>query len=265
MNQLVNPNRFYKVNFIAVNTIIINEIQRFFRIWQQTLLPSAITITLYFIIFGTFIGKRVGTIDGFSYMQFIMPGLVMMAIIVNAYSNVSGSFYSVRFQRSVEELLIAPVPNWLIIIGYSAGGIVRGILNGILVMFIALFFTHLTLHHLGITMLIMLLTSILFSLAGFTNALFARNFDEIALIPTFVLTPLTYLGGVFYSLHQLPYHWQVISKFNPVLYMVNSFRYGILGISDVPVNIAIVILTVTTVAVFWLNIYLLRKGVGVRS
>lgn len=263
--QPAQQSDFFQRNITAFKTITANEIIRFLRIWQQSILPSAITITLYFVIFGTFIGKRIGTIEGVSYMQFIVPGLIMMAIITNSYSNTVFSFYSIRFQRSVEELLIAPVPNWLIVIGYTTGGVLRGIINGIIVTAIGLFFTHLQIHHLGITITVVLLTSILFSLAGFTNAIFANTFDDTAIVPTFVLTPLTYLGGVFYSLHQLPEIWQTVSKFNPILYMVNGFRYGILGVSDVPIASALLVISIAIIALFTLNVYLLRKGTNIRT
>ena len=262
MKQKIN---FRKVNTIAFLTILKNEADRFLRIWQQTLLPSAITMTLYFLIFGSFIGKRIGIVENVSYMQFIAPGLIMMAVITNSYANVVSSFYSIRFQHSVEELLVAPVPNWIIVIGFSCGGVMRGLINAILVTAIALLFTDIQVHHIFITISIVLLTSILFSLAGFTNALFARRFDDVAIIPTFVLTPLTYLGGVFYSLQQLPEFWKIVSHFNPILYMVNAFRYGILGISDVPIFGAMIIIIFATVALFSLNMYLLKRGVGIRT
>jgi ABC-2 type transport system permease protein len=256
---------FLKINYIALKTIFVHEMIRFMRIWPQTILPSVITMSLYFIIFGSFIGNQIGTIQHISYMQYIAPGLIMMAIITNAYSNVVSSFYGIRFQRSVEELVVAPVPNWLIVLGYTSGGIARGIVVGFSVTLVSLFFTHLTIHHLGIILLSVLLTSILFSLAGFTNAIFARKFDDVSIIPTFVLTPLTYLGGVFYSLGQLTPTWQLISKFNPILYMVNSFRFGILGISDVPIYLSLLIITTVIILLFVYNIFLLKKGIGIKT
>lgn len=254
-----------KVQAIAFWTLMTNEIKRFMRIWPQTLLPSAITIALYFLIFGSFVGSRIGTTEGVPYMSFIMPGLVMMAIINNTYSNVVSSFYSSRFIHCIDELLIAPVPNWLILLGYISGGIVRGILVGAIVMLVSLFFTHLTVHNLFLTIAVVLLTATLFSLAGFTNGVFARKFDDVSIVPTFVLTPLTYLGGVFYSIKQLPPFWQEVSKFNPVLYMVNGFRYGILGISDVNVLGSMIIVLLCIIGLFALNLYLLRNGVGIKN
>lgn len=255
----------FKVQWVAFSTLIINEVTRFLRVWPQSLLPSAITMSLYFLIFGHFIGSRVGTVDHVSYMDFIMPGLVMMAVITNSYTNVVSSFYTMRFIRCIDELLIAPVPNWLILCGFLSGGVLRGFLIGGIVMLIALFFTHITIHDYTLTILVVLLTSILFSLAGFTNGLFAKKFDDIAIVPTFILTPLTYLAGVFYSINQLPPVWRNISLFNPILYMVNTFRYGILGISDVGIYTALAVIAVAVVILFSLNLYFLKHGIGIRN
>lgn len=255
----------FKIQAIAFYTLVVNEIIRFLRIWPQTLLPSAITMALYFIIFGSFIGNKIGLTEGIPYMSFIMPGLVMMAIITNAYSNVVSSFYSYRFIHCIDELLIAPVPNWLILCGFMCGGILRGILIGVIVMLVSLFFTHLNIHNISFTVLVILLTSTLFSLAGFTNAIFCRKFDDMTIIPTFVLTPLTYLGGVFYSIYQLPKSWQFVSLFNPILYIVDAFRESILGIHEFPIFHALLIITLVTIGLFCLNIYLLRKGIGIRQ
>lgn len=252
-------------NWISFQTIVIREIRRFLRIWPQSLLPPVITMTLYFVIFGSLIGPRIGKMEGFDYMQFIAPGLIMMSVITHAYSNVVSSFYGMRFQRNIEELLVSPTSNFIILLGFIVGGIVRGLLVGGLVTVIALFFTHLQVQHVLITILVVLLSSALFSLAGFTNAIFARNFDDISIIPTFVLTPLTYLGGVFYSISLLPNFWRNLSLGNPVLYMINAFRYGILGISDVHVYFAIAIIAFFTVALFYVNLSLLKKGVGIRT
>lgn len=254
-----------KTNAIALKTIISNEFKRFIRIWPQTLLPSAITITLYFIIFGHFIGSRIGNIHHVTYMQYIAPGLIMLAIITNSYANVVASFYSLRFHKSIEELLIAPVPYWLILLGYISGGVMRGIMVGILVTIVALFFTHLHIYSFGIILVVSLLTAILFSLAGFTNAIFARKFDDISIIPTFVITPLTYLGGIFYSISQLPHFWQQVSKADPILYMVNAFRYGVLGITDIGIEGAFAIITLFIIALFCFNLYLMKRGVGIRT
>src|SRR5690606_7152796 len=214
------------------------EVRRFTRIWPQTLLPPAITMTLYFLIFGNLIGSRIGEMDGYRYMEFIVPGLIMMAVITNSYSNVVSSFFSTKFQHSIEELLVSPIPNWAILAGYITGGVARGLAVGLIVTGMALVFTDLAIQHIGITVSMVVLTAILFSLGGFLNALFARSFDDISIVPTFILTPLTYLGGVFYSITLLPPIWQNLSLANPILYMVNAFRYGILGVSDIPVGIA---------------------------
>ena len=218
--------------FIAFYTILRREIRRFARIWPQTLLPPAITMSLYFAIFGHFIGGRIGKMGGFTYMQYIVPGLIMMSVITNSYSNVSSSFFSAKFQHSIQELLVSPTPNWVILVGYVLGGVARGLCVGVIVTILSLFFTHLALQHLLLTITVVLLTAIMFSLGGFVNAIYAKNFDDVSIVPTFVLTPLTYLGGVFYSIDLLPDFWQKLSLLNPVLYMVNAFRYGILDVSD---------------------------------
>jgi ABC-2 type transport system permease protein len=254
-----------KIYWIAFLTILRKESTRFFRIWIQTLLPPAITMTLYFLIFGNLLGSQIGRIAGFTYMQYIAPGLIMMSVITNAYTNVVSSFYGMRFQKSVEELLVAPLPNALLLLGFVAGGVMRGLIVGLIVTVIALFFTHLTIYNLLAIIVVVLFAAILFALAGFTNALFAKKFDDITIIPTFVLTPLTYLGGVFYSIQLLPDFWRHLSFLNPILYMVNAFRYGILGVSDVSVVSALSLLAVCCVALFWLNVHLLNKGVGIRS
>ena len=251
--------------FIAFVTILRKEMVRFFRIWVQTLLPPIITMTLYFIIFGHLLGTQIQSMQGFSYIQYIAPGLIMMSVITNAYANVVSSFYGARFNKSVEELLVSPIPNYLFLLGYMAGGVMRGIIVGILVTVLALFFTHLHIHNLFIIFSVVLLAAILFSLAGFTNALYAKKFDDISIIPTFVLTPLTYLGGVFYSIKLLPPLWQTISLFNPILYMVNAFRYGILGVSDIQPYTALLMLLLFCIALFALNMRLLNKGVGIRT
>lgn len=217
----------------AFNTIVTREIRRFTRIWAQTLLPPAVTMTLYFIIFGNLIGSRIGEMGGFDYMAFIVPGLIMMAVITNSYANVVSSFFSMKFQRSIEELLVSPVPNWVILAGYVCGGMARGLGIGLIVTLLSLAFTSLTIHSLPMMVVTVFLTSALFSLGGFINAMLATKFDDISIVPTFVLTPLTYLGGVFYSIDMLPEFWQGVSMANPILYMVNGFRFGILGVSDV--------------------------------
>ncbi|MEY2116610.1 MULTISPECIES: ABC transporter permease [Rhodanobacter] len=253
-------------NLVALNTILRREIVRIMRIWTQTLIPPAITMTLYFVIFGKLIGSRIGSVEGgFSYMQYIVPGLVMMSIITNSYGNISSSFFGAKFSRAVEEMLVSPMPNWVILTGYVAGAVVRGLVVGVLVLLIALFFTDLHVMHPLITFTSVLLGATIFSLAGFVNAVYAKKFDDIALVPTFILTPLTYLGGVFYSINMLGEPWQAISRANPILYMVNAFRYGVLGISDVHVGWAFVVMLgfVAVLSVFALQ--LLKRGVGLRS
>ncbi len=225
---------------IAFRTIVKKEIYRFIRIWPQTLLPPAITTTLYFLIFGKLIGDRIGTISGASYMDYIVPGVILMSVISHSYSNVVSSFYSTKFQRNIEELLVAPVPNWVILAGYISGGITRGLLVGIVVALISLLFTHFTVNHIGIALATAVLTATLFSLAGFINALLAESFDDISIIPNFVLTPLSYLGGVFYSVDMLPSIWQTISMGNPILYMVNAFRYGLIGVTDIDIQLTFI-------------------------
>jgi ABC-2 type transport system permease protein len=251
--------------FIAFLTIIRREIRRFMRIWPQTLLPPAITMTLYFAIFGNLIGARIGEMGGFSYMEYIVPGLIMMSIITNSYSNVSSSFFSAKFQHSVQELLVSPTPNWVILMGYVLGGVSRGLLVGLIVTILSLFFTHLQVQHFFITIVVVVLTSVLFSLGGFVNAIFAQSFDDVSIVPTFILTPLTYLGGVFYSIDLLPGFWQQLSLLNPVLYMVNAFRFGILGVSDIDVSWAIFIILSFIVVLFSYGLYLLNRGQGIRN
>ncbi|MBV1790003.1 ABC transporter permease [Marinobacterium sp. D7] len=246
-------------------TIVVKEVRRFTRIWAQTLLPPAITMTLYFIIFGNLIGSRIGEMGGFNYMEYIVPGLIMMSVITNSYGNVVSSFFGTKFQHNIEELLVAPVPNWVILAGYVIGGMARGLAVGLIVTVLSLFFTNLQIHHLGVTISIVLLTSIVFALGGFINAVFANTFDDISIIPTFVLTPLTYLGGVFYSIQLLPEFWQGVSQLNPILYMVNTFRYGILGVSDINVGFAFTMILVFIAVLAGFSLHLLNIGKGIRS
>jgi ABC-2 type transport system permease protein len=250
---------------IAFETIVIKEVRRFTRIWVQTLVPPAITIALYFVVFGNLVGRRIGDMGGFNYMEFIVPGLIMMAVIQNSYSNVVSSFFSHKFQRSVEELLVSPVPNSVILAGFVVGGMVRGLLVGGVVSLMALAFVDLKVEHPLIIISVILLTSLVFSLAGFINALFANSFDDISIIPTFVLTPLIYLGGVFYSSALLPGFWQGVSAMNPIFYMVNTFRYGFLGVSDVPVTVAFLILISFAVLLSGACLWLLNRGTGLRT
>ncbi len=250
---------------IAYLTIIRKEIVRIFRIWSQTLLPSVITISLYYLIFGSFIGSQIRGIGGFSYIQFIVPGLVMMAVITNSFSNVISSFFGAKFQRNLEELLVSPTPEWIIIAGYVTGGVIRGLMVGAIVLGISLIFTQIAIHSTPVIVLFILLAAILFSLAGLLNAIFAKSFDGVSIIPTFVLTPLTYLGGVFYSIKVLPAFWQSVSQVNPILYMVNGFRYGFLGISDVSILLSFGIILVFIVVLLGINLYLFKRGYGLRN
>lgn len=251
--------------WIAFKSIAIKEITRFSRIWIQTLVPPAITMTLYFIIFGNLIGSRIGDMGGFSYMAYIVPGLIMMSVITNSYSNVASSFFTSKMQRSIEELLVAPVPNYIIIAGFVAGGVSRGLAVGFLVSSVSLFFVDLQIAHFGVIVATLIMTSILFSLGGLINAVFAKTFDDISIIPTFILTPLTYLGGIFYSLSLLPEFWQGVSKLNPIVYMVNAFRYGFLGVSDVSIFASFSVMGGFIIALYCVASYLISKGIGLRS
>lgn len=251
--------------WIAFLTILQKEIKRFTRIWIQTLLPPAITMILYFVIFGKLIGSRIGDMGGFSYIAFVAPGLIMMAVLTNSYANVSSSFFSAKFQRSVEEILVSPTPNYIILLGYVMGGVARGMAVGLIVTLMSLFFTDLHIHNWFITISIVLMTSILFSLAGFINAVYANSFDDISIVPTFILTPLTYFGGVFYSINLLPEFWQHVSVFNPILHMVNAFRYGMLGITDVHIGMAFTGLILCVVVLFAVGLHLLKTGKRLRA
>ena len=252
-------------NWIALGTIARREVHRILRIWSQTLVPPAITMTLYFLIFGGLIGSRVGDMGGFSYMQFIVPGLVMMSVIQNSYGNISSSFFGAKFGRHVEELLVSPMPNWVILWGYVAGAVLRGLLVGVIVLAIAMLFTTVRIPHPLVTVTSVLLGATIFSLAGFVNAVFAKKFDDVAIVPTFILTPLTYLGGVFYSVTLLPGLAQALTHANPIFYMVNAFRYGLLGTSDVPLWVAYGLMLAFVAALSALSLWLLRRGVGLRS
>ena len=257
---------FSKANYlVALKSILNKETNRFLRIWVQTLVPPAITMTLYFVIFGSLIGSRIGEMGGFRYIEFIVPGLIMMSVITSSYANVASSFFSAKFQRNVEELLVAPVPNYIIVLGYIGGGMARGILVGLIVTLVSLLFVSVQLHNIGIIALTVLLTSMVFALGGLINAVYAKTFDDISIIPTFVLTPLTYLGGVFYSLQLLPGFWQQVAALNPVVYMVNAFRFGFLGISDVSLWLAFGLLLALIVLLFSYAMYLINKGIGLRS
>jgi ABC-2 type transport system permease protein len=251
--------------WVAYTTIVVKEVLRFSRIWVQTVLPSAISTALYFLIFGRLIGERIGPMQGLGYLDFIVPGLVLMAVITNAYSNVVSSFYSSKFSRYIEELLVSPTPNWVILAGYVSGGLARGLTVGIAVMLVALAFTDIEIHSLVVTMVVFTLTAVLFSLGGFINAVYANSFDDISIVPTFVLTPLTYLGGVFYSIDLLPEPWHSLSLVNPVLYMVNAFRYGLQGVSDIPLWMAFAIILGFIGVLVVISLRLLGRGVGIKS
>ncbi|GMQ95554.1 MAG: ABC transporter permease [Gammaproteobacteria bacterium] len=250
---------------VAFQTILGKEIRRFTRIWRQTILPPAITMSLYLVVFGNLIGTRVGEMGGHPYMDYIAPGVIMMAVITSSYSNVVSSFYGARYQRFIEEMLISPTPHAVILLGYVGGGVVRGLAVGLVVTTVAMLLADLEMHNLLVTVLVVFLTSVLFSLAGFINAIYAKNFDDIAIVPTFVLTPLIYLGGVFYSIHLLPEPWQTLSRLNPILYMVNGFRYGILGVSDISVLGALAMIVLFVVVLFMISLRLLNRGVGIRT
>jgi ABC-2 type transport system permease protein len=250
---------------IALKTILFKEVRRFTRIWPQTLLPPAITTSLYFLIFGKLIGDRIGMVNGVSYMDYIVPGIILMSVISHSYANVVSSFYSTKFQRHIEELLVAPVPNWVILAGYIGGGGARGLLVGCVVTGISMIFTELSVLHWWPTISVFILTAILFSLAGFINAIFADSFDDISIIPNFVLTPLSYLGGVFYSVSMLPGIWQQIALGNPILYLINAFRFGVIGISDIDVYTALIMAVSFVVVLIGFCLLLLAKGTGIKT
>jgi ABC-2 type transport system permease protein len=253
------------VRWIGFKTIVIREYGRIIRIWGQTIVPPAVTATLYFVIFGSLIGRRVGTMGGFDYMQYIAPGLIMMSVITNSYANVVSSFFGAKFGKHLEELLVSPLPSWLIVAGYAVGGLTRGLLVAAAVTAVALFFTHLHVHHILIIFAAIILTSLAFSLGGLLNALYAKNFDQVNFIPVFILTPLTYFGGVFYSISLLPGWALKLSYANPILYMVNAFRFGFLGTSDIDVTKAFTLMLVAVVALFCTAVYLMSRGTGTRE
>jgi len=254
----------FSQKLVALKTIMVKEYLRFIRIWIQTVLPPAISVALYFIIFGELIGSQIDDIDGYRYMDYIVPGLILMSVITNAYANVVSSFFSAKFHHSVEEMLVSPLPNHIILLGFVSGGLARGIVVGITVTLVAMFFSDIQIHSYTVTIGVFVLTSILFSLAGFINAAYAKSFDDITIIPTFVLTPLTYLGGIFYSIKMLPEFWQDVSLINPILYMINAFRYGLLGITDINLTAAFVIIFAFIVVLYYFSLRLLRIGVGLK-
>jgi ABC-2 type transport system permease protein len=246
-------------------TMMRREFVRIVRIWSQTLLPPVVTTSLYFIVFGTFIGSQLAPIHGFSYIQFIVPGLIMMAVITSSYSNTVSTFYFAKWQRNLDELLVSPTPDWVVIAGFVSGGVLRGLLVGVLVLAVSLFFTHLVIANVLVVLAALVLTAVLFSFAGLLNGIYAKGFDGISIVPTFVLTPLTYLGGIFYSIQQFPIFWQKVSLANPILYMVNAFRYGFLGVSDVPLMTCFAVLIGFTIAFAAVSIYLFKKGTGIKN
>lgn len=253
------------VNLVGLRTIMRREIRRVTRIWVQTIVPPAITMTLYFVIFGSLIGRRIGEMDGLPYITYIAPGLIMMAVITNSFSNVVSSFFSAKLQLYLEELLVSPLSTATIVVGYMIGGIFRGLAVGLLVTVVALLFTRISVEHPFITLSVVVLVAAIFSLAGLLNAIFAKTFDDISIVPTFVLTPLTYLGGVFFSISLLAPAWQAAAMVNPILYMVNAFRYGMLGVSDIPIGVAYALILSLLVILFVANMWLLAKGRGIRS
>ncbi len=255
----------FNQKYIAFKTIVIKEVLRFARIWVQTVLPPVITTALYFLIFGHLIGSRIGTMGGYPYMEFIVPGLIMMAVITNSYSNVVSSFYGSKFQRHIEELMVSPIPEYLVVLGFVSGGLARGLAVGAAVTAVSLVFADFRILHPFIMLSVVMLTSVLFALGGFINGVFAKSFDDISIVPTFILTPLTYLGGVFYSINMLPEIWQKLSLINPILYMVNAFRYGILGVSDINIVLSYGIVLGFIAVLFTVSVAMLRSGYGIRS
>lgn len=249
---------------VGFKTIVRREIVRFTRIWTQTILPPAITTSLYYLIFGALIGPRIGTIDGYSYIEYIMPGLIMMSIITNSYGNVVASFYSAKFQRNIDEMLVSPMPDYIIVLGFAAGGVARGVCVGAAVTLVSLFFTKLYIENVFVVLATTVLTSMLFSFAGLINAVFANSFDDINIVPTFILTPLTYLGGVFYSVTMLPDFWEQASMLNPILYMVSAFRYGVLGVTDINLFVSFSIIIFFTIVLFGFGLYLVGRGRNLR-
>ena len=250
---------------VGYMTMFRKETTRIFRIWSQTLLPPVVTTTLYFAIFGAFIGSQIAKIDGFSYIQFIVPGLVMMSVITSAYANTVSTFFGAKMQRYLEELLVSPMPDWVIVAGFVTGGVVRALLVAVLVLIVSLFFTHLIIVNVFIVFAAAFLTSLIFALAGLVNGIFAKSFDGITIVPTFVLTPLTYLGGVFYSIDRLPHFFRILSLANPILYMVNAFRYGFLGVSDVSVTGSFAVMIVAVIVLLAVTLWLFKRGSGLKN
>jgi ABC-2 type transport system permease protein len=250
---------------IAYYTMMRNEFVRIMRIWSQTLLPPVVTTSLYFVVFGKFIGAQLAPIHGFAYIQFIVPGLIMMSVITSSYMNTVSTFYFAKWTKTLDEISVSPMPGWVVILGFVSGGVLRGLIVGVLVLIVSIFFTHLIIYNAAILILAVILTSVVFSLAGLINGIFAKGFDGISIVPTFVLTPLTYLGGIFYSISQFTPFWQKVSLFNPILYMVNAFRYGFLGVSDINVSICFAVLICCMAVFIAILMYLFKQGVGFKN
>jgi ABC-2 type transport system permease protein len=252
--------------WVSFYTIVRKDVLRMFRIWAQTFLPSVVTSTLYFLVFGAFLGSKIGTVQGVPYVLFVVPGLVMLAVVTNSYANTSFVMFSAKFfGRNIDEILVSPTPSWVLVGGYIAGGIIRGVVIGILVLLVSLFFTHLTIHSVSVVLLFLILTSLVFALAGLVNGVYAKTIDGINIIPTFVLTPLLYLGGVFYSATTLPGIWSTLTKLDPVFYIINGFRYGFLGVSDVSIFLSAGLLVLFAAALLGIAWYLIKTGLGLRQ
>lgn len=254
-----------RVQWVSLYTLINHEIVRVLRIWPQTILPPVVTTILYYIIFGSVIGPRIGEMNGYNYIQFIMPGLVMMNVIEVAYINVDSSFFMAKFFRSIEEILITPMTSHSVLCGFVAGGMFRAIAVGLLVAVMSLFFTKITVANWGLTILIVVLTAVFMSLVGFIAGVFAKKFDDLSIVPMFVLTPLSYFGGVFYSVDLLPKTWQAATHANPLFYMISGFRYAILGTADVDILFVLCLLFGGILILYAYAYWLLQKGIGIKN
>lgn len=252
--------------FISFYTIVRKDVLRMFRIWAQTFLPSVVTSSLYFLVFGAFLGSKIGTVQGVPYVMFVVPGLVMLAVVTNAYANTSSVMFSSKFfGRNIDEILVSPTPPWVLVAGYVTGGVIRGVLIGFFVLLVSLFFTHLTVYNIFVVLMFLILTSLVFALAGLVNGIYAKSIDGINIVPTFVLTPLVYLGGVFYSAQVLPGFWGTLTKLDPVFYIINGFRYGFLGISDVSIYFSVGLLLTFVAVLLGVAWYLVKIGLGLRQ
>jgi ABC-2 type transport system permease protein len=251
--------------WIAYKTIVTKEILRFARIWVQTIIPPVITTSLYLLIFGGLMGGRIGQMQGIDYLHFIVPGIILMTVIMQSYANTVSSFFMTKYNNSFEELLVSTTPNWVILMGFVSGGIARGFFVGLAVTFTISFFVEIQTYNLLIIAVTFLLTSVMFSLAGFINAVFARTFDDISIVPNFVLLPLTYLGGMFYSIDILPSFWRSVSAFNPIYYMMDAFRLGFLGIGSVELWKAFLVPVIMIVILALIANALLGRGVSIKT